>query len=407
MSEISYTKADARGAFENAIYPDRKNQDWRFSSREFWSEDAVGKFINYGGVCDASRFEAERMAILVSKYEAGLGSCVIYVKDGKVSLPEGRQTCAFQIADFAKFQDESLKSSFYKNAAQSGKFGALFASENLDSSNNAAISVAAGAHAVLEIVEEASGGGVQSFGCIIDVGRYSSLRINLISAVSNCTFYLKNTFIRLQEGAKVEFNKYNLSSPDSLRYEIFDSAIAQDASLSNVLVEGGAGRTRNETKLHLSGKGANAGFIGLLNCRDSNVHDLRTWQLHESAGANSLLRVKNIIDDRARAAFIGEIIVGRDAQQTKAYQHCRTLQLSKDAEVAASPILEIQANDVECSHGCAVAEPSKEEIFYMRARGLNEKDSRKLLISGFAESAISEIPDEKFAEFIRESLHTF
>ena len=81
------------------------------------------------------------------------------------------------------------------------------------------------------------------------------------------------------------------------------------------------------------------------------------------------------------------------AQKTQAYQSCRALLLNRDALAQASPILEICANDVECSHGCAVAEPDAEELFYMRQRGLPLDIAREMIVESFAATTFALLPD--------------
>ena len=90
-----------------------------------------------------------------------------------------------------------------------------------------------------------------------------------------------------------------------------------------------------------------------------------------------------MLQDRSTAVWRGNIIVDPGAQQTDAFQESRNLLLSKRAHADAIPGLEIQANDVRCTHAAAVAQIDPEQLFYLRSRGLPEQVAKRLVIEGF------------------------
>src|SRR5262249_7785319 len=92
------------------------------------------------------------------------------------------------------------------------------------------------------------------------------------------------------------------------------------------------------------------------------------------------------------AVFNGKIIVRPDAQKTDAKQTNKALLLSENAQINTKPQLEIFANDVRCTHGAAVGQIDEEAIFYLRSRGLSERDARNVLIHAFAADVITRIP---------------
>ena len=116
--------------------------------------------------------------------------------------------------------------------------------------------------------------------------------------------------------------------------------------------------------------------------------------MHGVGGAASNLAVKCVVDDKSKAAVAGLIRVEEGAQKTKAYQSCRSLSLSDFARTHASPVLEIMANDVECSHGCTVTKPDPEELFYMNQRGLNPTEALGLITESFAKSTFEKFDGE-------------
>jgi Fe-S cluster assembly protein SufD len=90
------------------------------------------------------------------------------------------------------------------------------------------------------------------------------------------------------------------------------------------------------------------------------------------------------VDDEAQAAFNGHIIVQKDAQRTAAYQINKNIALTDEARVKTQPFLEIYADDVKCSHGATVGQLDENAMFYLRSRGICQKNARMLLMFAFA-----------------------
>jgi Fe-S cluster assembly protein SufD len=106
--------------------------------------------------------------------------------------------------------------------------------------------------------------------------------------------------------------------------------------------------------------------------------------------------------DDSRTVFSGLIKVNEDAQKTDAYQSNRNLLISPTAEANSLPGLEIQANDVRCTHGSTTGQLDESELFYMLARGIRPALARELLVFGFFEEVIAQIKNEELAANIRE-----
>src|SRR5208282_6853899 len=110
---------------------------------------------------------------------------------------------------------------------------------------------------------------------------------------------------------------------------------------------------------------------------------------HQAPNTKSDLLYKNALLDKARTIFSGLIIVVPDAQKTDAYQSNRNLMLSDDAEANSLPGLEIQANDVRCTHGATTSRIDPEQEFYLRSRGIARSQADQLLIFGFFEEVLN------------------
>ena len=121
---------------------------------------------------------------------------------------------------------------------------------------------------------------------------------------------------------------------------------------------------------------------------------MRTLQNHIAPRTYSNLLYKNALYDQSKTVFAGLIQVEQGAHYTDAYQKCRNLLNSDEAEAASMPGLEINADQVKCSHGATCAPISADELFYLKARGISDYESRKLIATGFIEDVIAKLENE-------------
>jgi Fe-S cluster assembly protein SufD len=159
--------------------------------------------------------------------------------------------------------------------------------------------------------------------------------------------------------------------------------LARDASLEWVALGFGSarGKVRMETKL--DGPGASAKVTGAYAGRGRQHLDFDTTQEHAAAHTTSDLAFRGVLTDQATAVWRGMIRVDPGAQQTDAFQESRNLLLSTKAHADAIPGLEIEANDVRCTHAAAVAQVDPEQLYYLRTRGMPESQAKRLIIDGF------------------------
>jgi Fe-S cluster assembly protein SufD len=129
-------------------------------------------------------------------------------------------------------------------------------------------------------------------------------------------------------------------------------------------------------------------------------YDQRTFQHHVSEGAYSDLLYKNSLYDNSKTIFSGLIFVDEGAHHTDAYQTCRNLLMSDTCEANSMPGLEINADQVKCSHGSTSAQISDEEIFYLRARGIDPVSARQLIARGFSVEVVERLADEATEELV-------
>jgi Fe-S cluster assembly protein SufD len=176
--------------------------------------------------------------------------------------------------------------------------------------------------------------------------------------------------------------------------------VARDGSLDWVVVGFGGANGRVRTETLLAGEGAQGKVTGAYAPHGRQHVDFDTTQEHGAPNTTSDLAFRGILADRSQAVWRGMIKVDPGAQQTDAFQECRNLLLSKRAHADAIPGLEILANDVRCTHAAAIAQIDKEQLFYLRSRGLGEPTAQRLVIDGFMQELV-----ERFEEGpIREAM---
>jgi len=162
------------------------------------------------------------------------------------------------------------------------------------------------------------------------------------------------------------------------------------------------GLTRNNLKVTFNGDHSEANVNGL-SFSDKKQHT-DNFIIIEHASPNCLSNqiYKNILDDESTGAFSGRIHVARDAQQTNAFQRNNNVLLSDKARMQTKPQLIIDADDVKCSHGATVGQINEDALFFLRARGIGEKDARMMLMNAFAHEVVQKITIESLRERIDE-----
>lgn len=162
------------------------------------------------------------------------------------------------------------------------------------------------------------------------------------------------------------------------------------------------GLIRNNLKVTFNGDHSEANVNGI-SFTDKKQH-VDNFTMIEHAMPNCLSNqiYKNILDDESTGAFAGRIHVARDAQQTNAFQRNNNVLLSDKARMQTKPQLIIDADDVKCSHGATVGQINEEALFFLRARGIGEKEARMMLMNAFAREVVQKISIEPLRDRIDE-----
>lgn len=209
----------------------------------------------------------------------------------------------------------------------------------------------------------------------------------------------------LGDGAQVTYVCAQNWSDQALGVQINSTVVGRDAHAKALTVNLGSRYARTESVSHLRAAGGRSDMLAVTVAEDSQEIDQRTFQIHEAPNTASDLLYKNALDDQARTVFSGLIRVAPGAHKTDAYQKVRNLLLSDEAEANSMPGLEIEADDVRCTHGATSGEIEEEELFYLLSRGIPLKDAQRLIVHGFLDEVLARLGHDAVAAKLSALLH--
>lgn len=219
---------------------------------------------------------------------------------------------------------------------------------------------------------------------------------NGIGAFSNTV-----TGLTLKKDASAQWIIVQEEGEDAVHLGQLNITLGENARLEILVLNAGGSLVRREINVAVRGANSELSIRGVNLIGDGSHIDVTTSLIHEAPDTISNEIFRNVATGTGKGVFQGEIKVAQLAQKTDARMACNTLLLSDDAEFSAKPELEIFADDVQCAHGATVTDILDEHLFYMRARGISERDARALLVKAFVE----EVFDEIEADDLRDNLN--
>ncbi len=207
-------------------------------------------------------------------------------------------------------------------------------------------------------------------------------------------------------GAQLTYVAAQTWSRTTLSFQFNSTIVRRDARVQSLNLHLGGRQARHESLSQLQAPGAFSEMLALTVADGTQEFDQRTLQIHQAPNTKSDLLYKNALRDTSRTIFSGLIVVDPDAQKTDAYQSNRNLMLSEEAEASSLPGLEIQANDVRCTHGATSSRIDPEQEFYLQARGIRKEAADELLTFGFFEEVLNRLASEELHESLRALIQT-
>ncbi|WP_136618764.1 MULTISPECIES: Fe-S cluster assembly protein SufD [Mesorhizobium] len=208
----------------------------------------------------------------------------------------------------------------------------------------------------------------------------------------------------LGEGAEVTWLIVQEQPETATHLAQFKAHLGKNSKLTVFFMNAGGKLVRQEIVVRTTGEGADFTLRGI-NLLAGDTHTDVTMVLdHAVPHTTSTEVIRNVVTGKARGVFQGRINVHQYAQKTNAKMACNTLLLSDDGEFSTKPELEIFADDVICGHGATVTEIDHDHLFYLMARGVDEKTARGLLVKAFVAEVIEELDDEMIVEALEARL---
>ena len=222
------------------------------------------------------------------------------------------------------------------------------------------------------------------------------------------TFCLSATEVLGGDNSITHYASVQRMGRGAFHMALYRSLVGRDARTDSLHVTLGASTARLDLNSELGASGAQSHILGLYFGNEDQHFDHCTSQNHVAPHATSDLLYKGALDDASGSVFRGIIRVSPGAQRTDAYQTNRNLLLSEEASAHALPNLEIEADDVRCSHGATVGQLDEEALFYLQSRGLSRRRAERLVVRGFLQDVLQRRPPgsvtEKVTRAIEEKL---
>jgi len=217
--------------------------------------------------------------------------------------------------------------------------------------------------------------------------------LTLIESGSAADFRNVGTEFMLEEGAALSHVHVTPGSHEAVQVETISVYLRRNALYRAHFANFGAKLSRADVHVKLEGEGARAELSGVSVLPNGHA-DVTTHVEHAVGDTKSTQLFKYVAGGKSRAVYQGKITVADGANGSDSRQTAKGLLLEDRAEIDLKPELEILADDVKCAHGAAVGDLDAESLFYLRTRGISEREARALLMRAFLEDAVAQIEGE-------------
>lgn len=242
---------------------------------------------------------------------------------------------------------------------------------------------------------------------LIDVEDQASLKLIIHSAsTAGCSgFHSSVLEAYVGQNASLSIDKIQDEQGEVYQHATEWVAQARDSRFDARTLTLRGNWVRNNLNVLSQGENTATNLFGTYMPAGSEHIDNQTMIDHQVPHCTSNETYKGFLSGRSTGVFNGKVFVRQDAQKTNAYQQNSNILMSDTASMSAKPELEIYADDVKCSHGSTTGQLDEEALFYLRARGLNKRSARQLLVEAFVSDIIEQIEDESLRSYCLASLN--
>jgi Fe-S cluster assembly protein SufD len=384
-------RARGRSRYQELPVPNQKQKGWEFTDLTRFDPDSFP--VVDGGDLDTEPAHAP----LVAAHDRPAVAAVDAAAQARVeTVPEGVTVCT--LAEAIRDHPVVVKAHLGSLVADGDKFAAQ---NTMSFAAGAFVHVKAGVQVPEPLVITAlqASAGVMPWRSLIVVEDGAELTVaeQFLSADDELEAYFNPVSeVIVGDGASVSYLCVQDLSERTWVLGSQRTKVGRDASIHWVGLGLGSGQGKLRMETDITGRGANARVTGAYVGHGSQHIDYDTTQEHAAPDTTSDLAFRGILRDRATAVWSGMIRVDPGAQRTDAFQENRNLILSDGAHADAIPGLEIEANDVRCTHAATVGRIDAEQLFYLMSRGLERGEAERLLVGGFLEVIAGRLEDSPF-----------
>ncbi len=224
--------------------------------------------------------------------------------------------------------------------------------------------------------------------------------------LSQSTLAAPVTEMFIGKGAEVGWVTWQDWGPGVKHVANVRARLDRDALLNTLVVTLGGDYSRTWKECTLAGEGARSNMYGLYFSHSEQRFEHWTMQDHVAPHCTSDLLYKGALEDTSQALYYGTIHIRPDAHHSDAYQANRNLALSPNARALPHPRLEIENNEVRCTHGVTVGQVSDEHLFYLQSRGIPREEARRLIVFGFFNQVLDKVGWSGMQEQLADAIRT-
>tara|TARA_A100000164_G_scaffold84447_1_gene72207 strand:+ start:246 stop:1496 length:1251 start_codon:yes stop_codon:yes gene_type:complete len=387
--EIAFKNLNAK-EFSNHGFPNRKDEDWKFSDINQIIKKEIGELNFYNEQLKKSEIDKD---ILLNEIEHNklffINGQLVHIDfnsedKGKIEFLDNQNNIDEQLAD---------NSLINLNNALSNKSYKLLVKKNYQIKKPLIIYHTTNKELTSQNI---------NFKINFELEENSSLKlIDLVKDKGNKNFINIFYNFSLEKNSILKNYKIDQFENDNIRY-MFNNIKQSSNSVSETFyLSKGSTFSKNEIFCDLKGEHASAFVNGIFSLNKSKHHEIKAKINHLVENTKSYQLVKSVLENKSRSVYQGKIYVDSKAQKTDGYQLSKAILVDETTEFNAKPELEIYADDVKCSHGSASGSLDENSIFYLMSRGLSYKEARELLVNGFLVEVINQITDEPIKKLIK------
>ncbi|MEX1019201.1 MAG: Fe-S cluster assembly protein SufD [Litorilinea sp.] len=220
--------------------------------------------------------------------------------------------------------------------------------------------------------------------------------ITLVEDLVGGTNGLQSSVVELKAGNNTVVRYMNLQDFDHSAWNFMTGRVAmqRDTDFRWIQVSWGSRLTKAFLDLDMQGQGGHGELLGIYFPNGDQHIDHETLQIHQAPNCFSDLLFNGALKGKGRSVYMGIIKVLKGAQKTDAYQRNGNLILDSTARADSIPGLEIEADDVRCTHAATASQVEEEYIFYLMARGLTRPQAERMIVQGFFQAVLDRVPVE-------------